>query len=201
MNVFFLKTIIHLGFQLTLTALTANNMRNTKIDKKWMWFFFSVGLLFAMRFTEIPLMIRLIMFCLFSVFNGFVCSSFIKYSKPKDVQSAIFYTILTFASMTICGFMFLKYELDITPLMTLICMYSVTLIISYLYMMFFDVQEKKKQYIRLASIALFTLYIVFDTYKNFGKEYDNDIVISTLDYYIDVGSIFQNILSFFRNSV
>ena len=62
-------------------------------------------------------------------------------------------------------------------------------------MIIFDVEERTKQYIKIASIALFSLYIVFDTYNNLDKDYKNDIVISTLDYYTDVFSIFQNVLS------
>lgn len=201
MNVFFLKTLLHLGLQVTLTALTANQMKNTKIKHKWLWFVVSLVLLFAMRFRDIPMMIRLIMFCIFSILNGFVFSSFLKYSKPEEIQSAIFYTVFTFAVMIVVGFMLLKYDFDITPLMVLISIYSISMIIIYLYMTLFDVQDKKtKMYVKLASIALFSLYIIFDTHNNFGKDYDNDIVISTLDYYTDVVGIFQNILSFFSNS-
>ena len=195
MNHFFLKTLAHLGFQLTLTAITANNMRNTKINRKWMWFLISIGFLFAMRFTQIPMMIRLIMFCLFTIFNGFILSSFLKFSTPKQIQSAIFYTIFMFTVMTIVGLLLMKYDIDITPLIMLISMYSVSMLFIYFYMIIFDVEERTKQYIKIASIALFSLYIVFDTYNNFDKDYKNDIVISTLDYYTDVFSIFQNVLS------
>lgn len=201
MNTFFLKTLLHLGLQITITALTANNMKNTKINHKWLWLVVSIGLLFSMRFTDIPMMIRLIMFSIFSILNGFVLSSFLKYSKPKDIQSAIFYTIFTFMVMIVVGFMLLRYDFDITPLMILITIYSVSMIIIYLYMSLFDVQDKKtKMYVKFASIALFSLYIIFDTHNNFGKDYDSDIVISTLDYYTDVVGIFQNILTFFSNS-
>ena len=77
MNDFFLKTLLHLGFQLTLTGFTANNMRNEKISYKWLWFIVMIGLLFAMQFTQIPLPIRFIMFCMFSVINGFILSAFL----------------------------------------------------------------------------------------------------------------------------
>ena len=89
----------------------------------------------------------------------------------------------------------MKYDIDITPLIMLISMYSVSMLFIYFYMIIFDVEERTKQYIKIASIALFSLYIVFDTYNNFDKDYKNDIVISTLDYYTDVFSIFQNVLS------
>jgi FtsH-binding integral membrane protein len=67
-------------------------------------------------------------------------------------------------------------------------------------MILYDVQQQKtKKYVKLASIALMALYIVFDTYNNFEKDYNNDNVISTLDYYTDLVSIYQNILTFFQN--
>lgn len=199
MELFFLKTLLHLGFQLTLTGLTANNMRNEKISRKWLWFIVMVGLLFTMQFTEIPLPIRFIMFCMFSIINGFILSSFLKFASAKDIQSAIFYTIFIFVSMVFVGFTLMKYNIDLSPLMLLVSIYSITMLIVYLYMIIFTVEKKTRQYIKLASIALFSLYIIIDTYLNLNKEYNNDIVISTLDYYTDIVSIFQNLLSYFSN--
>jgi FtsH-binding integral membrane protein len=66
-------------------------------------------------------------------------------------------------------------------------------------MIFFTVEQKTRQYVKLASIGLFSLYIIVDTYLNFNKEYDGDLVISTLDYYTDIMAIFKNILSYFSN--
>ena len=199
MDIFFLKTLLHLGFQITLTGLTANNMRNEKIGRKWLWFIAMIGLLFTMRFQAIPLPIRFIMFCLFSIINGFILSVFLKFVKSEDIQSAIFYTIFIFVTMILVGFYLIKKDVNLSPLMILVSMYSIGMIIVYIYMYFFTVEKKTKQYVKLASIALFSLYIIVDTYLNFNKEYQNDIVISTLDYYTDILSIFQNVLSYFSN--
>ena len=199
MNDFFLKTLLHLGFQLTLTGFTANNMRNEKISYKWLWFIVMIGLLFAMQFTQIPLPIRFIMFCIFSVINGFILSAFLKFASAKDFASAIFYTVFIFVTMVLVGFFILKYNVNITPLMLLVSIYSITMLIVYLYMIFFTVEKKTRQYVKLASIALFSLYIIVDTYRNFNKEYNGDLVISTLDYYTDIMAIFKNTLSYFSN--
>lgn len=199
MNDFFLKTLLHLGFQLTLTGFTANNMRNEKISYKWLWFIVMICLLFAMQFTQIPLPIRFIMFCMFSVINGFILSAFLKFASAKDIASAIFYTVFIFVTMVLVGFFILKYNVNITPLMLLVSIYSITMLIVYLYMIFFTVEKKTRQYVKLASIALFSLYIIVDTYRNFNKEYNGDLVISTLDYYTDIMAIFKNILSYFSN--
>lgn len=199
MNPFFLKTLLHLGFQLTLTGFTANNMRNEKISYKWLWFIVMIGLLFAMQFTQIPLPIRFIMFCMFSIINGFILSAFLKFASAKDIASAIFYTVFIFVTMVLVGFFILKYNVNITPLMLLVSIYSITMLIVYLYMIFFTVEKKTRQYVKLASIALFSLYIIVDTYLNFNKEYNGDLVISTLDYYTDIMAIFKNILSYFSN--
>ena len=201
MNTFFLKTLLHLGSQLTLTGLTAINTRTTKISNKWMWFIISICLYFAMRKLNhnIPIHIRIVMFCLFSILNGIILSTFLKYLDPVDIKSALFYTVFVFITMTSIGFIIIKRNIDVTPLVLCIAMYSVTMIIMYVYMIFFDTRKQTKQYFKMASIALMAFYIVFDTYNNFEKDYKNDIIVSTLDYYTDIVTIFQNMLSYFSN--
>jgi FtsH-binding integral membrane protein len=38
-------------------------------------------------------------------------------------------------------------------------------------------------------------YIVVETYFNFSKEYDNNVIKATLDYYMDIYNIFSNLSS------
>ena len=196
---FFLKTLLHLGFQLTVTGVTANSMRNEKIAKKWLWLICIVGLFFGMQVERLPLTIRMIMFFVFSVLNGFILSAFLKHTTAKEIESAIFYTMFLFVTMCVVGYLLTKYHVDITPLILLVAVYSLTMLIIYMYMLFFDVQTKTRQLIRIAAIALIAMYIVVDTYINFEKEYDNDLVLSTLAYYTDVLGLFQNMLGYFSN--
>lgn len=200
---FFLKTLLHLGFQLTVTGVTANTMRKERISKKWLWLIFILILFICMQFEQIPLPIRMIMFFIFSVLNGFILSAFLKHTTAKDIESAIFYTMFLFVTMCVVGYFLMKYHVDITPLILFVSMYSLTMLVVYMYMAIFDAHSKTtregRQLIRVAAIALIALYIVVDTYMNFEKDYDNDLVRSTLAYYTDVVSLFQNLLGYFSN--
>ena len=53
--------------------------------------------------------------------------------------------------------------------------------------------------VKILMIGLFTLYIVFSTFINFGKDADNDLVLSTLRYYTDIIGLFKNISNLFNS--
>ena len=98
--------------------------------------------------------------------------------------------------MMITGFCLLAYDIDILPLMVFALVYSIVMSLMILYTIFIDVDEKTIKYKRVLLIGLFSLYIIIHTYTNFNKKniYKKDLIESTLDYYIDITSIFQNML-------
>jgi FtsH-binding integral membrane protein len=64
-----------------------------------------------------------------------------------------------------------------------------------IYYVFLDRASKKTtKNIRTLFILLSSIYVVYDTYNILSKDYDDDIVNSTLDYYMGFYNIFSNSL-------
>ena len=77
---------------------------------------------------------------------------------------------------------------------------SIILIIWSLYISFFqstnDVQQRKTSFTiyRNISTILFSLYIIYDTYTILNFDYDGDFVTAAFDYYMDIFTVFRNLL-------
>ena len=76
---------------------------------------------------------------------------------------------------------------------------SIILIIWSLYISLFqsnDVQQKKTTFTiyRNISTILFSLYIIYDTYTILSFDYDGDFVTAAFDYYMDIFTVFKNLL-------
>ena len=70
--------------------------------------------------------------------------------------------------------------------------YSIAMLFLSIYTLFLSEKQPIQKYKRLGFIALFSLYIVIDTYFNMNRDFDNDLVRSTIAYYTDILGIFRN---------
>lgn len=207
-TLFFLKTILHLIFQLSLTGITTivdKKREQLSTTKLLVIFILYLALLFGLQYNKygffshkIPFLLQFIMFCAFSVINGLFLSSILKRKNIsyEQIKKTLLYTAFIFFAMMITGFCLLAYDIDILPLMVFALVYSIVMSLMILYTIFIDVDEKTIKYKRVLLIGLFSLYIIIHTYTNFNKKniYKKDLIESTLDYYIDITSIFQNML-------
>ena len=193
MDTFFIQTLSSLSIQLFIKAVTAYQYKNTTLQNKWIYFLFNIVLALLMYQQKIPVHMRYGLLIVFSIFNGYLLSVFLKKTPSHVIKKNIVYTLSIFLLMIGIAFGFMKYDVDIAPYMFFGFLYTSAMSIMFIYMLLFDPMGNHLQKYRLLSIGLFSLYIVLDTYMNYDKEYDNDIVISTLDYYFDVYGIFKNL--------
>jgi hypothetical protein len=73
-------------------------------------------------------------------------------------------------------------------------LFNITLIFVLIYILFNKVDDEKIRIFRLAVILLMMLYIIIHTHNNLNTRVKNDLMISTLNYYINVISIFRNLV-------
>jgi len=195
-NLFLLQTFIHLAFQLGLTGLTVDRVETPGPVRILLMIIMNIALTFLMYMQSIPLPIRFVMFCLFSIFNGYIVSMYTENVDREVIRNAIVETLAIFMMMVGVGIVFNQMGVDISPLIMLAFMYSIAMIAVLLYQLFFRVSKTERNYVRLAMIGLMMLYIVVHTYMNMSEDYENDIVISTLNYYTDILSIFKNLVRY-----
>lgn len=194
---FFLLTILHLIFQISITGAAATFYKTRKMKLSFssllILLFLFIGLLFGLEFTTIPIVIRFIMFCVFSIINGVLVSNYLENTNADDIKKTIIYTTTIFIMMVFLGIILFKLKTNIQPLIFFIMVYSIAMLFLSIYTLFLSEKNPIQKYRRLGFIALFSLYIVIDTYFNMNRDFDNDLVRSTIAYYTDILGIFRNI--------
>lgn len=200
---FILQTFLSLYFQLLITWLTATNMKDVKLSFKWIYVICNIILVQAIFYSahiSVDFKLRYAMLMLFSLFNGFILSTIVKRISEKTLKKAMYTTLIIFFILFVVSYSLLEYAPIIqTPLSLFLLIYTITMLLFSIYVILFDKEKKKQKSYRILMIGLFTLYIVFSTFINFGKDTDNDLVLSTLRYYTDIIGLFRN-LSFMFNS-
>jgi len=196
-SMFFLITILHLLFQLSITGATATILkerrRRLSSSNLIILLFIFIGLLFGMEYTQFSVILRFIMFCVFSVVNGFLVSKYLQDTTAENIKKTMIYTTSIFIVMMIIGMLLLRLKTNIQPLMLFIITYTIAMLFLGVYTLFLEDKNPIQKYKRFGFIGLFSLYIVVDTYFNMNRSFDNDIVRSTLAYYTDIFGLFNNV--------
>jgi FtsH-binding integral membrane protein len=194
------KTLFHLLFQLSITGVTASAIKpeadSFGLSSAIGLFIALVGLVFGLEYTKIPLSMRFLMFCVFSVVNGILLAILMQDATTEDIRSALLYTIGIFVAMMTVGYLLVASRVNVQPLLFFTMVYSFAMIIAILYTLLFQVDRTTRQYKRLAMVALLSLYIVIQTYFNLNNVHNKDLIQSTLAYYTDILGIFQNSLQY-----
>ena len=119
-------------------------------------------------------------------------SNYLENTNADDIKKTIIYTTTIFIMMVFLGIILFKLKTNIQPLIFFIMVYSIAMLFLSIYTLFLSEKQPIKKYKRLGFIALFSLYIVIDTYFNMNRNFDNDLVRSTIAYYTDILGIFRN---------
>ena len=48
--------------------------------------------------------------------------------------------------------------------------------------------------IAIFGLVIFSMYIIYDTNQILQRSYDNDFITASLDYYLDIINIFNNLI-------
>jgi FtsH-binding integral membrane protein len=52
-----------------------------------------------------------------------------------------------------------------------------------------------KKVLAYIGLALFSLFVVYDTNQILSREYRGDFITASMDYYLDILNLFSNLLS------
>jgi hypothetical protein len=190
-------TILNLGFQVFITLITSVKNKDTKVNNKWVLLLASFGLLLIISLIKgLPFFVRFGLLITFSYINGLVLSGIVKHIPKEEVNRIIQQTFVMFVSLFMVGwYMHYKGVKDVSALNYAITSLSFVSIGLVLYHMFVDTSRNVRKLTRTVLIIISSLYIVYDTYYNFSNEISDDIVTSTLNYYLDVYNIMSSLFS------
>jgi hypothetical protein len=130
-----------------------------------------------------------------SYVNGIVLSGIIKHIPDKEFKEALFQTGIIFVTMIGLGFVVHLSKVNIEPLYYFILLLASITLVMTMYYMFLDTSIRFKKNLRHAVVLLMSAYILLHTYQSLTKQYDDDVLAASLDYYTSVFSLYTNQLS------
>lgn len=195
MSSFILKTFATLGAQILTTLYSAHYYKNKEVSSRWVWLFASICLSILMYNTRIPLEARFVLLLLFSITNGIVFSKIFKHLSNDTIRTSMRNMFTLFSLLVGLTWAYFRYmpTVRVEPIYLFVSLYVLMMVGLYLFMFYVNPQSdltKKAQRFRYISMGIFACYVVYDTYANLEKAYDGDVVIATLDYYLDIKGLF-----------
>lgn len=202
-NVFSTKqTFLALTFLTLIVQIIITRFTMTKAPKKQnKWykiglFLASLAILFLMSFSAVPIAIKFLLFCVFSIINGYILGS---YDVSEAILQIAFYgAIGVFILMGGIGLLLslvgvqLGFKFGLGLFFALLAF----LLVSLFNIFTGDIPQKL-----MASfgILLFSLYILYDTNVILQRNYQGDFIRASVDYYLDFINLFVNMINFEEN--
>jgi len=189
---FLLLVFSNLIIQILITRYVMT--KAPKIQNRWYifgLFFVSLILLSIMSLT-IPMILKFILFCIFSSIMGVIIAS--RSVSDAIVQIAFYGTLGIFVLMGLLGSILsvlgiklgLKFGLALFA-----CL--ITLILVSLFN--FITGSFSHKLISGFVVLLFSVYILYDTNVILQRNYQGDFISASVDYYLDVVNIFSSLMS------
>ena len=187
---FLLFVFCNLIIQLVITRYTIE--KAPKKQNKWYTiglFIVSLLLIMLMSFT-MPMIMKFILFCLFSVIMGFIIAG-------RDLSDAIidtsFYGALgIFVLMGSIGSILSVFGINLSPT------FGIGLFIGLLLLILISIfnlitGDLSHKLISSMAILLFSVYIVYDTNVILQRNYKGDFISASISYYLDIINLFSGL--------
>jgi len=162
--------------------------KDQKINK-WFYlglFIFQLILIFAML-MDIPIVVKFLLFCAFSVSWGYSLASM---NLNETFVHVAFYGCLgIFGIGAFLGTLITIFNINLGPKVGLGLFYSLLFLILFGIFNIITGDTMHKIY-SIISILLFSIYIIYDTNQIMQRDYKGDFIRSSLDYYLDLLNIF-----------
>lgn len=217
-KIFLLKIFAMLIFQLVLCFLSLKSFENHRIiyNKTYLIgaVIFLFGIIIFINFIK-NVFLKFIIFCVLSIGIGFILSYqyFRRVDKKKigeeekdyedrvkkyaEIENkALLTTIGIFVFMVLFGVaisyanIYIPYQFGTGLFFALLLMIIIIFITS-----LSGIYSMVHKIISAAVILIFVLYIIYDTYNILEREYYDDYVSASLDYFLDFINIFSNTLN------
>jgi len=175
------------------TIITRYSMvRSPKQKNKWysILTFLVMLVLIVIMCLPLPLFVKFLVFCLFSIIEGYTLASL--NMNDTIVQFAFYGALSIFCSMIGISTVITVLGVKLGPRVGL-GLFS-TLLLFLLFLIFNILAgEIVNKLLALVGIVLFSMYVVYDTNKILQRDYRGDFISASLDYYLDFLNLFVDI--------
>jgi FtsH-binding integral membrane protein len=197
---FLVKVFLNLIFQVFIAYIVLLYAEYKELIYTKMHFIIIVLLLFILIFIMSLIsspFIKFILFCIFSSLVGLLMSYKIDFKNEEELEVAkkgFITTGIIFIYMILFGFFIVYMGIEIPYQVSFILFFSLLIMIIVIFIL--QINGKYPLYRKIISgilIFLFSIFIVYDTYNILNRNYDDDFVSASLDYFLDIINIFVNL--------
>jgi len=194
---FLILTFLNLILQTIITKFTMEKIPNEKKRSGWArlgLFILQIILIIAML-MPIPIFLKFLLFCMFSVTGGIMISAL---NLNEEMLHFAFYgSISIFGIMVFLGMLLSVFNINLGPTMGLTLFYS---LLGLIFFGLFNIITGNFMYklYAMIGIVLFSIFIIYDTNKIMQRTYNGDFIQASLDYYLDIINLFFDINLFNR---
>ena len=147
-----------------------------------------------------PSWARFIVFSFFSAYMGLILNSWEKIYGLEMLKAIIFSVVGIFISMMVFAVGLLSFGIKLGSTFGIFLIVALLLfIISRIVFFFAGTYSLYAKMFAIFGIALFSIYILYDTQQVLSRNYDGDFVTASLDYYLDFINLVGNFLNFNSN--
>lgn len=156
-------------------------------------------LIFIMNFP-MPSWLRFIFFSMFSAYMGFLLNFWKKIYGLEMMKAVIFSVIGIFISLIVFAVGLLTFGIKISNRFGIVLLFALLLlIISKIIFMYAGTYSTYSKSFAIFGVALFAMYILYDTHQILQRNYYGDFVTASLDYYLDFINIVSSLLNYNNN--
>jgi FtsH-binding integral membrane protein len=154
-------------------------------------------IILTMAFVPMPMMVKLLLFVVFSSIWGVLLSSIRTIVDPTIIKTAIIGVVGIFAAMFLTGVFLLVsgIQLGLGFGFILFCA-LIAMLIALIMSNLLDKYNTHVKSFSVIGIVIFSLYILYDTNIILQKNYYGDFVTASMDYYLDVINLFLDLINF-----
>lgn len=192
---FLILVFANLIAQLGITYYVMNKADNPDIGF-WPLFAMQIMIIFILALIPMPPIFKFLIFGLFSWTFGLTMSHLKTKYDPELINVAILGALTIFAVMLAAGValvgfgIYLGYQFGAFLLLSLL-----VLIIAKIVNMVGPQLSSVKKVLAYIGLALFSLFVIYDTNEILSREYYGDFITASMDYYLDILNLFSNLLS------
>jgi FtsH-binding integral membrane protein len=198
----FANLIVQLGITYYMVVNTDTNVLEKKFNfHKYSFFAYipAFVLIFVMNFP-MPSWLRFIFFSIFSAYMGLLLNFLKKLYGLEMIKAVIFAVFGIFISLIMFAVGLLTFGIQISNRFGIVLLFALLLlIISKIVFMVAGTYSTYSKSFAIFGVALFAIYILYDTHQILQRNYYGDFVTASLDYYLDFINIVGSLLNYNSN--
>ena len=196
---FLILVYLSLIIQLLITYSILFGLRNTPSINKytkqawWVYFIILIAIILLLTFVKMPTWLQFIVFTVFSIVFGCFLYSGTQLVSIELISSALEGAITVFLVMSVVAVILAYIGIDLSWMGMILFVALIGVLIASIIVSFSKDTALKKA-VLFVILVLFAIFVLFQTNTMLQKNYNENFVQASLDFYLDFVNIFTAIL-------